>query len=1483
MGMHKFQFESWPPSEEEKPADATPKRSLDEHLQAQQKEQKQQDPEDDEDLESTVGDFSKAPDEDDLKPFDDVSTVTAATVKTANTSGASSVEENLSEPVDDPRTRERMHECVINTMEAYIMVFTHPQKTNLACEMALNCTTQLIQRGYFSGRAGGVDDLTGSGPSHRETPAEDKPDPSLLHRLMVACQKCGESSKDTVQSNCITCFKTIMESPKCSAHEASMLLAIRSIFHIFLVTKSEECQKAAKKCLMQICTNIVRRMEESPLKQNSLFYTDAYYLMRSLVKLSAKELQGIDDKAVTAANFLTRQIFTTNTVDPLALSNKVLSLELICQIMECAGDLFCSGEKFVHMVQAQLCVALLKNCMSNHTQVAFISQKTFLFLVYKFKTHLKDEIQIFMTNIFLRVLHSDNSSFAQKALVLESLRSLCNDPVLLTQIFLNYDCDFDSMNLYKDIVFHLTKLSGKSTAQPTSTLSKKDAEEHFELSLAAVEVLVSILHTFLKALGMPASNHKEINDTAGSKIRGILGLKDVGRFKSQQVEQLVLTELDELDESFVNISRSNSTTSLENASSQLADQIVHAFDRKRNAEQSFEVGSIRFTLSLKSGLKYFIDNGFVTLDAKEIALFFLENKDKLDKTQMGEVLGKEPDACFVKTPDVEAEKGGSGFFLRILQHYTEALDFKDLMFDDAIRLFLSGFRLPGEAQKIDRIMEKFAERFTHQNPGVFPNADTAFILAFSVIMLNTDLHNPSIKPERRMTLEGFQKNNRGIGENGSDLPADFLAGIFERIKKSPFSLKEDDAARAAAEVMETSFFTDSTLFGASAEERKREKFEKEREEMMTATAQLIRRRRGKANASEKNLSDSVAPADVVKPMMDVTWGPLIGIMSQVLESSSDERSIRVCLNGFVYAIRVVSHSDMSLARDTFVNSLAKFTFLGSIKEMKFKNIEAIRTLMNIAVIDGEYLGESWGPVLQCISQLARMRMAASGLDSDESFLQQQESKAPKRSTKTFGDGFFANQQQAKAVQTKERTEMNERAILESFSEQLIDGVFSSTVKLSARSLGHFIQQLVTVSRTELEGDSKRSITGVKSSSANDGSTHGEDGPSIFSLQRLVDVADFNMDSRPRVIWTQVWEIMADFFAEIGCHTNLMVSVFAIDSLKQLSSKFLEKPELSETRFQRTFLKPFLLIIENPRTPDTNRELILQCIDQMVSTKAHNLQSGWKILFDILMVASRDSSEKIMVQAINILQRLLDQHLDQLCRLPSSKTSDEEDTKEDEEDGELSASYIRNRNSTAEDFVLMCRASLSFVQQDNTESRFPIGVSMRALCHSAIYADLIAEGRILPPISGSQTEDRSKHGYTYADLSEKESLEMVLWRPILEGLAAAAKSTAPSQAGGVGCLIQRGSILALRAILLRHGYLFSNRQLSAVLQETIVPSFSEAAKNDVSPVVSITSESPAMSSLDFLGKPLPLPPAMDDDGLLKFEQVARSMDWYVVML
>jgi brefeldin A-inhibited guanine nucleotide-exchange protein len=65
-------------------------------------------------------------------------------------------------------------------------------------------------------------------------------------------------------------------------------------------------------------------------------------------------------------------------------------------------------------------------------------------------------------------------------------------------------------------------------------------------------------------------------------------------------------------------------------------------------------------------------------------------------------------------------------------------------------------------------------------------------------------------------------------------------------------------------------------------------------------------------------------------------------------------------------------------------------------------------------------------------------------------------------------------------------------------------------------------------------------------------------PRVFSMQKIVEVADFNMDARPRVVWAKVWDALSKFFARVGCHPNHSIAMYAIDSLKQLSLKFLEK-------------------------------------------------------------------------------------------------------------------------------------------------------------------------------------------------------------------------------------------------------------------------------------------------------------------------------------
>lgn len=90
--------------------------------------------------------------------------------------------------------------------------------------------------------------------------------------------------------------------------------------------------------------------------------------------------------------------------------------------------------------------------------------------------------------------------------------------------------------------------------------------------------------------------------------------------------------------------------------------------------------------------------------------------------------------------------------------------------------------------QIDRIMEAFAKHYCTQNPNLFQVSDTCYILSFSIIMLNTALHNPNVK--QKITIEQFVKQNRGIN-SGKDLPKDILEQIFKSIKEEPFKIPDE--------------------------------------------------------------------------------------------------------------------------------------------------------------------------------------------------------------------------------------------------------------------------------------------------------------------------------------------------------------------------------------------------------------------------------------------------------------------------------------------------------------------------------------------------------------------------------------------------------------------------------------------------------------------------------------------------------------------
>eukprot|EP00056_Hartaetosiga_gracilis_P010435 m.154153 g.154153 ORF g.154153 m.154153 type:complete len:248 (+) comp13313_c1_seq31:1231-1974(+) len=181
---------------------------------------------------------------------------------------------------------------------------------------------------------------------------------------------------------------------------------------------------------------------------------------------------------------------------------------------------------------------------------------------------------------------------------------------------------------------------------------------------------------------------------------------------------------------------------------------------------------MRFNHSVKQGVRWMIDSHIV--DSPPMFALFLKTERSLNKRRVGECLG-------VNEP----------FFLNILKAFVLSFEFENIAYDVCLRQFLSTFHLPGEAQKIERILEEFAKQFHRCNPSVFSHVDTPFILSFSLVMLNTDIHNDANK--HKMTRSQFIKNNMGI-DDGKDLSDEFLNEMYTRIEKSEFAPQGDNSS-----------------------------------------------------------------------------------------------------------------------------------------------------------------------------------------------------------------------------------------------------------------------------------------------------------------------------------------------------------------------------------------------------------------------------------------------------------------------------------------------------------------------------------------------------------------------------------------------------------------------------------------------------------------------------------------------------------------
>ncbi|KAL9044369.1 MAG: hypothetical protein Q9214_002489 [Letrouitia sp. 1 TL-2023] len=130
-------------------------------------------------------------------------------------------------------------------------------------------------------------------------------------------------------------------------------------------------------------------------------------------------------------------------------------------------------------------------------------------------------------------------------------------------------------------------------------------------------------------------------------------------------------------------------------------------------------------------------------------------------------------------------KSDDEFSKSVLRSYMRGFKFFGDPLDMSIRKLLMEAELPKETQQIDRVLQAFANRYHECNPGIYASPDEAYFVAFSILILHTDVFNKNNK--HKMQKQDYTKNARGTG-----VADEILECFYDNISYTPFIHVEDD-------------------------------------------------------------------------------------------------------------------------------------------------------------------------------------------------------------------------------------------------------------------------------------------------------------------------------------------------------------------------------------------------------------------------------------------------------------------------------------------------------------------------------------------------------------------------------------------------------------------------------------------------------------------------------------------------------------------
>ncbi|XP_059677397.1 Golgi-specific brefeldin A-resistance guanine nucleotide exchange factor 1 isoform X1 [Gavia stellata] len=839
-----------------------------------------------------------------------------------------------------------------------------------------------------------------------------------------------------------------------------------------------------------------------------------------------------------------------------------MGLQLLTVALESAPIANC--QSLLGLVKEELCRHLFQLLSVERLNLYAASLRVCFLLFESMREHLKFQLEMYVKKLMeIITVEHPKMPYEMKEMALEAIVQLWRIPSFVTELYINYDCDYYCANLFEE----LTKLLSKNAFPVSGQL--------YTVHLLSLEALLTVIDsTGAHCQAQVLSNiHQQEKEVVKSSPETMNSTKETNnnneRVLSEGKSCSAVSEpaaacpptsgclmADQMKEGCMELEggREAAEKSIPRKPTRFSCILPSPQELMeiKNKKKLLITGTEQFNQKPKKGIQFLQEKNLLAtpIDNNEVARWLRENP-RLDKKMIGEFVSDRKN-------------------IDLLESFVGTFSFQGLRLDEALRLYLEAFRLPGEAPVIQRLLEAFTEHWRKSNGSPFANSDACFALAYAVIMLNTDQHNHNVRKQNvPMTLEEFRKNLKGVN-GGKDFEQDILEDMYHAIKNDEIVMPEE----------QTGLVKENYIWNV-----------------------LLHR-----GATDEGIFLHVPPGSYDHDLFTMTWGPTIAALSYVFDKSLEETIIQKAISGFRKCAMISARYGLSDVFDNLIISLCKFTALSSESIENLPTVFgsnpkahiAAKTVFNLAHHHGDILREGWKNIVEAMLQLFRAELLPKAMVEVEDFvdpngkiyLQREETPSNRgESTVLSFVSWLSGTEQSGMRGPSTETQEAKRTALECIKQCDPEKLITESKFLQLESLQELMKALISVTPDE--------------------ETYDEE-DAAFCLEMLLRIV---LENRDRV--TCVWQTVRDHLYHLCVHAMEFCFLVerAVVGLLRLAIRLLRREEISA----QVLLSLRILLMMKPNVLSRVSHEVAYGLHELLKTNAANIHSGddWYTLFTLL--------------------------------------------------------------------------------------------------------------------------------------------------------------------------------------------------------------------------------------------------------------------------